>query len=190
MTRIVAFAGSARRDSVNKKLIACGARALQEAGSEVTLIDLADYPMPLYDGDLEAEHGLPEHALRLKAVVCAHDGFLLGCPEYNGSITPLLKNTIDWLSRPAPDEQPMACFRGKTAALMSAAPGAMGGMRGLVHVRAILGGIGVHLLPAQVALPKAFSAFAEDGSLTDEGVAKRVAALAAGLHELTSALVR
>jgi len=190
MSRIVAFAGSARRESVNRKLIAVAAPALREAGTEVTVVELADYAMPLYDGDWEAEHGLPEEALALKQVVCAHDGFLLACPEFNGSITPLLKNTIDWLSRPAPDERPMACFRGKTAALMSAAPGAMGGMRGLVHVRAILGGIGVHVLPAQVALPGAFSAFAEDGSLVDEAVAKRVVSLAEGLHALTSALAR
>jgi NAD(P)H-dependent FMN reductase len=188
MAKIVAFAGSARIDSWNKKLVRCAADAVAAAGAEVTVLDLRDFPMPLYDGDLEAADGLPEHAARLKKIVAAHDGYLLACPEYNGSITPLLKNTIDWISRPAPDEAPMAAFRGKTAALLSASPGGFGGMRGLVHVRAILGGIGVLVLPDQVAVPKAHEAFADDGSLRDERVAKRVASLAEKLAATVSRL--
>jgi len=165
--KILAFAGSARADSMNKKLVAVAAAAARAAGGEVTLVDLRDFPMPLYDGDLEAASGLPEHAKRMKALFLAHDELLISCPEYNSSITPLLKNTIDWVSRPAPGEAPLACFDGKVAALVAASPGALGGLRGLVHVRSILGNIGVIVLPSQVAVGKAYEAFGADGKLKD-----------------------
>lgn len=167
MAKILAFAGSARKDSVNKKLVALAAERARAAGAEVTLVDLADYRMPLYDGDLEAESGIPEAAQKLKALMKEHDGLLIACPEYNSSITPLLKNTIDWCSRAEGDEKPLAAYTGKTAALLAASPGGLGGLRGLVHVRAILGNIGVTVVPSQLALSKAFSAFGE-GKLTDE----------------------
>src|SRR5690349_24995270 len=102
--KILAFAGATRTGSWNKKLIRVATALAREAGSEVTLVDLRDYPMPFYDGDLEAAEGLPEKARELKALMFAHDAFLLSCPEYNSSITALLKNTIDWISRPRPDE--------------------------------------------------------------------------------------
>ena len=124
--------------------------------------------MPLYDGDLEEREGLPEHAVRFKALMMASQGLLIAAPEYNSSITPLLKNTIDWASRPAPGEERLAVYRNKTAALMSTSPGSLGGLRGLVHVRSILSNIHVMVLPDQLAVPGAHGAFTEDGRLKDE----------------------
>jgi NAD(P)H-dependent FMN reductase len=165
--RILAFAGSTRRESFNKKLVQIAVKGAREAGAEVTLLDLKDFPLPLFDQDLEAEHGMPDNGTKLKGLFIEHDGLLISAPEYNSSITAVLKNAIDWVSRPAPDEPPLVAFRGKVATLMSASPGALGGLRGLVHVRSILGNIGVIVLPDQVAVPKAREAFLPDGSLTD-----------------------
>src|SRR5262249_55493848 len=147
--RILAFAGSLRKDSYNKKLVQIAVAAARRAGAEATCIDLRDYPLPIYDGDLEAASGIPDNAQKLKKLFLEHDGLLLSCPEYNSSITAVLKNTIDWVSRPLPNEANLACFVGKIATLMSASPGALGGLRGLVHVRSILGNINVIVLPEQ-----------------------------------------
>lgn len=165
--RLIAFAGSARKDSWNRKLAHLAAGIAREAGAEVTELHLGDYPLPIMDEDHETAEGLPASALKLKDLFKAHDGFILSCPEYNSSITPLLKNTIDWISRPREGEKPLECFRGKVAGLLAASPGALGGLRGLVTVRSILGNIGVHLVPEQFALSAAHNAFAPDGSLTN-----------------------
>ncbi len=177
--KLIVFAGSARKDSFNKQLATAAARMARDAGAEVTELDLADYPLPIMDEDVEAVSGLPDNALRLKDLFRAHDGFLVCCPEYNSSITPLLKNTIDWLSRPREGEPMLACFRGKVAGTLAAAPGPLGGLRGLVHVRAILGNIGVFVVPAQHALGNASQAFASDGTLADTKQADRVRAVVA-----------
>ena len=182
--RILAFAGSTRTDSFNKRLIKIAVAGAQAAGAEVTLIDLRDYPLPLFDGDLEAREGLPPNGRKLKDLFLAHHGLLMSCPEYNSSITGVWKNTIDWVSRPVPGEAPLACFDGKVAALMSASPGALGGLRGLVHVRAILGNIKVLVLPDQVAVPKASEAFNPDGSLKDPKQQAAVEALGAKLAQV------
>ncbi|MBI1318898.1 MAG: FMN reductase [Candidatus Hydrogenedens sp.] len=187
--RILAFAGSARKDSFNKKLVAVAAVGAREAGAEVTLIDLADYPMPIYDGDLEASDGLPENAVKLKALFMEADALLISCPEYNGGITPLLKNVIDWVSRRQGDEGPLACYTGKTAALISASPGALGGLRGLVQVRQILSNIQVLVLANQRAVSKANEAFDAEGNLKDEKVAAQVKGLGAELAETTRKLL-
>ena len=187
--RILAFAGSARRDSVNKKLLQVASAGARDAGAEVTIIDLADYPMPLYDGDLEAGEGLPDNAHKLKALFREHHGLLLACPEYNGSITPLLKNTIDWVTRPAGSDEPMlAAFDGKTAALVSASPGTLGGLRGLAHVRQILSGIRVHVIPQQHALARAGNAFDADGGLSDPQTDATVKGIGRALAETTAKL--
>jgi NAD(P)H-dependent FMN reductase len=186
--KILAFAGSARAGSWNKKLVAVAAAAARAAGGEVTLVDLRDFPMPLYDADVEAAEGLPDHAKRMKALFLAHDALLLACPEYNSSITALLKNTIDWVSRPAPGETSLQCFVGKTASLVAASPGALGGLRGLVHVRAILGSIGVLVLPTQVAVAKAHEAFDTDGKLKDAKQQASIEKLAAELVATTAKL--
>jgi NAD(P)H-dependent FMN reductase len=167
MPRILAFAGSLRRGSFNKKLLPIAAKGAREAGAQVTLIDLNDFPLPLFNQDLEAEQGVPENARKLKQVFIDHDGLLIAAPEHNSSITAVLKNAIDWVSRPAPGESPLLAFRGKVASLMSASPGPLGGLRALVHVRSILGNIGVIVLPEQVTVAQAPEAFNPDGSLRD-----------------------
>ena len=167
MPRILAFASSTRRESFNKKLVAIAAQGAREAGAEVTLIDLKDFPLPLFDQDLEAEQGMPENGKKLKKLFIDHDGLLIASPEYNSSFTAVLKNALDWVSRPAPGEPSLVAFRGKVATLMSASPGALGGLRGLVHVRSILGNLGVIVLPDQIAVAKAHDAFQPHGSLVD-----------------------
>jgi len=185
--RILAFAGSTRRESFNKKLIQHAVKGAREAGADVTLIDLKDVPLPLFDQDLEAEHGMPENGAKLKKLFVDHHGLLISAPEHNSSITAVLKNAIDWVSRPAPGEPSLVAFTGKVATLMSASPGALGGLRGLVHVRSILGNIGVIVLPQQIAVPKAHEAFQPDGSLAD---AKQQASIEALGKTLASFLMQ
>lgn len=165
--KILIFAGSGREGSFNKKLAKVACALAVKAGAQATFIDLKDYPMPLYDGDLEAKEGLPVNAIKLKELFVAHQALLIACPEYNSSITALLKNTIDWVSRQGKDAQPLLPYKNKVAALVSASPGALGGLRGLVHVRAILGNIGVLVIPTQLAVSKAAEAFNPDGTLKD-----------------------
>lgn len=166
--RILAFAGSTRSGSYNKKLVRIAAEGARRSGAEVTFVDLRDLALPLYDEDLEKEKGLPEGAKRLKMLMSTHDGFLIASPEYNSSISAVLKNAIDWATRKAePNEPPLSAFAGKVAVIMSASPGALGGLRGLVHLRAILGNINVIVLPDQRAVPKAHEAFNGDGTLKD-----------------------
>lgn len=153
--RILVFSGSARRQSWNQRLAAIAADVARAAGAEATLINLRDYPMPIYDGDLEDGEGLPASALALKQLMAEHQGMIVVCPEYNSSITPLLKNTIDWTSR---GPGGLAPYRGKLVTLLAASTGALGGLRGLVHVRAILGNIGVLVMPDQLAVGKIDSA--------------------------------
>lgn len=182
--RILTFAGSTRTGSFNKKLAGQAAQAAREAGAEVTLVDLRDFALPLFDEDLESASGLPENARKWKTLLRAHDGFFISSPEYNSSITGVLKNAIDWASRSeSEDEPPLACFRGKGAALASASPGALGGLRGLVHLRAILGNIGVLVLPEQVCISKAHEAFDEAGRMKDERKSAQVTNLARSLVE-------
>lgn len=188
MPKILAFAGSTRAASCNHRLVSIAAGHARSAGGEVALISLRDFAMPLYDGDLEAREGLPPNAKELKQLLLAHDALLLACPEYNSSITGVLKNAIDWVSRPEPGEKPLAAFQGKVAALLSASPGVFGGLRGLVHVRAILSNLGVLVLPTQVTVPKADAALGADGRITDAGLDARVAKLAQELVTTTQRL--
>lgn len=194
MARILAFAGSARRDSLNKKLARVAAEAARQAGAEVTLVDLDDYPMPLYHGDLESAHGMPENAAKLREIFLAHDALLIASPENNGSVSALLKNTIDWLSRDIGDGQGaqsgLAPYRGKTAALAAASPGAFGGVTGLTHLRWILSKLGVTVLGTQVTLPRAHEAFEADGRLKNERTFAMVQALARELADTAERLRR
>jgi NAD(P)H-dependent FMN reductase len=188
--KILAFAGSTRSASFNKQLAQLAANAAREAGAEVTFVDLRDLALPLFDQDLQDASGLPENAKKFKSLLREHDGFLISSPEYNSSISAVLKNAIDWASRAeTDDEPPLVAFRGKAAALFSASPGALGGLRGLVHLRAILGNIGVIVLPDQVAISTAHEAF-EAGRLKDERKAAQVAKLARGLVEFVAKLKR
>jgi chromate reductase, NAD(P)H dehydrogenase (quinone) len=185
--KILAFAGSLRKDSYNKKLIKIAVQGAQEAGADVTLIDLKDYPLPLYDQDIEDSQGLPENALKLKDLMSKHDGFLLACPEYNSSISAVLKNVIDWTSRQASKEEIyLSCFIDKAVALMSASPGQLGGMRSLVHIRAIFGNIYSYVIPQQKSLPHADKAFDENANLKDEKIRDDVKNVAKSLVNFIS----
>lgn len=182
--KILAFAGSTRIDSFNKKLVKIAAAGAIESGADVTVIDLRDFAMPLYDGDLEQKEGLPSNARKLKDLMLSHQGFLISSPEYNSSISGVLKNMIDWVSRPSEGEEPLACFKGKVAGIMSASPGGLGGLRGLVHVRAILENIYVLVIPDQIAIAKAHEVFNADGTLKDKKQEEQVKRIGASVAKL------
>jgi NAD(P)H-dependent FMN reductase len=192
MPRILVFAGSARKASLNKKLARVAAEAVRAAGGEVTLIDLDDYPMPVYHGDLEASEGMPENGRKLRALFIEHDAILVASPENNQSISSLLKNTIDWLSRDIGDgkgvNNGLAPYRGKVAGIMNATPGPYGGVRHLFHLRQVLSGLQMLVLPNQVQLAHADEAFGPDGALIDERMVRAVNTLAKSLVELTGKL--
>lgn len=186
--KILAFAGSTRKDSFNKKIVRIAVEGALSAGVQTDYIDLKDFPMPLYDGDLEAEKGLPENALKLKKMFLEHDGFLIATPEYNSSISGVLKNTIDWISRQAtPEEEYLIPFKNKYALLISASISSFGGIRSLMDTRNILENIGITVLSATKSLSKAEEAFDANGKLdpkTTEGFKQMGAVLAEFLKKL------
>ena len=186
--RILAFAGSLRTGSFNKTLVRVAAEGARAAGAEVTVLDLRELPMPIYDADIETEHGIPENGKRLKSLMKEHDALLISTPEYNTSIPGGLKNAIDWASRPEPGERELACFESKVAGLMSASPGAFGGMRSLLTLRSILANIRVLVIPQQLALPRAHEAFGPDGSLLDPKRDAAARAIGAELARVTAKL--
>jgi chromate reductase, NAD(P)H dehydrogenase (quinone) len=187
--KILCLAGSLRKDSLNKKLVKVAMAAAQDAGADCTYVDLKDYPMPIYDGDIEAESGIPENGKRLKKMLKEHQGLLIASPEYNSSISGALKNFIDWTSRPEPGEKSIECYIGKVAGIMACSPGALGGLRGLVTLRSILGNISVLVVPEQHALSQANDAFTEDGKLKDEKNQKAVANIGKRVTSLTKAIL-
>jgi chromate reductase, NAD(P)H dehydrogenase (quinone) len=168
--RLLFFAGSACEGSFNKRLAKLGAEIAKANGIAATFADLGDYVMPLYDGDAEAQSGAPENALKLKALMQAHDGIFIAAPEYNASITPLLKNALDWVSRVKGEgEGPLHVFKTRVFALGAASPGGFGGIRGLMHTRQVLElGLGAMVLPDQIAVPRAMDAFEANGHLKDK----------------------
>lgn len=182
--RILAFSGSTRSGSFNTMLVRVAAEAARSAGAQVTVADLRDLALPLFDQDLEGAEGLPLGARKLKALMRENDGLIIASPEYNSSITGVLKNAVDWASRAeAEDEAPLSVFRGKAAVLLSASPGALGGLRGLVHLRAMLSNMGVIVLPDSLSVPAAHEAFDEAGQLKDERKRKQVDKLSRGLTD-------
>jgi NAD(P)H-dependent FMN reductase len=189
--RILVFAGSARKDALSKRVARAAHVAVIEAGGAATLIDLADYHAPLYNGDLEAAQGVPPETTRLLAQIEAHDGMLIASPEYNGSMTPLLVNTFDWISRifspPAP-RNGLDILAGMPVAITGSSPGALGGLRALFHLRDLLGNLGMLVLPKQLAVGKSNEAVTPEGVIVDErqrramlGVAKALVDTAAKL---------
>ena len=187
--KILAFAGSLRNGSFNKKLIRIAAEGARAAGAEVTVIDMKDFPLPVYDGDEEAAKGLPDNARKLKKIFLEHQALLIASPEYNSSIPGGLKNMIDWVSRAeTKEEPPLACFDKKVAAIMSASPGGLGGLRALVPLRMMLENIRVMVLPWQIAVSKADQAFDEKGALRDAKQDAAVRALAAELVKVAGKL--
>jgi NAD(P)H-dependent FMN reductase len=169
MTKILFFSGSTRKGSVNVMLAKQAEAIAKEMGVQTTYLDLKDYPLPLYDGDLEAEEGVPENAKKLKAIFQSHDGVFIASPEYNSGMSPLLKNTIDWISRLKDDgEAPLAAFNGKVYGLGAASPSWRGGLRGLVDLRMLLGNINITVTPTETTVSDAYNAFDESGRLKSD----------------------
>ncbi len=186
--KILAVAGSIRRGSYNRMMIRVAVEAARNAGAEVTLVELGDYPLPPYDGDIEDQEGLPENAKKLKELFIAHDGLLIACPEYNSSIPGTFKNVIDWISRPEPNQTYLIAFINKVAGIMSASVGDLGGLRGLVHLRAMLENINVMVLPDQVTISKAQDAFDLSGNLKDANKRQKIEKLAQKLVKTVESL--
>lgn len=186
--RVLAFSGSARQGSYNQRLVEFAAGLARNEGADTRVINLRDFPMPLMNQDLEREHGLPDEALRFKDLLKHHDALLIASPEYNSSITPLLKNAIDWASRRVGDEPPLVAYKGKITGLISASPGRLGGMRSLAHVRSIMSNLGTFVIPAQASVSGAGDAFDDDGRLSREGDAERVRQVVAELVRVGRAL--
>jgi len=189
--RILVFAGSIRMGSFNARLAALAAKELTIADADVSLISLTDFPLPLYDGNLEQLNGPPANAVKLKRLFGAHQGVFIASPEYNASITPLLKNTIDWVSRVRDTrDPPLAAFKNRVFALGAASNGAYGGMRSLMALRQILElGCGALVIPEQVAVREAASAFDEMDNLKDERSAKALTGVTTRLLEMARQLV-
>jgi chromate reductase len=168
--RLLFFAGSTREGSYNKRLARLAQHTAQANGVEGVFVDLRDYAMPLYSGDLEAEQGPPVAAREFKALLGEYQGIFVASPEYNSSITPLLKNTLDWVTRVrGKGESGLEVYKSRVFAISGASPGYYGAMRSLLHLRQILEvGIGATVIPQQMALPRAGDAFADDGSLKDK----------------------
>ncbi len=167
---ILMFAGSAREGSFNRRLLAVAKGLIEREGAQVDVVELGELGLPIFHQDLEAREGIPPAASALKSAMKAADGLLIASPEYNGSLTALLKNTIDWVSRAEEGDPPrqIAAFAGKVVSIVSASPGGLGGLRGLAHLRDVLSGVGAIVLPAQYALGGAHKAFDDEGALVDE----------------------
>lgn len=168
--RLLFFAGSDREKSFNKRLAKLGAEIADANGIAATFVDLGDYPMPIYNGDIETREGPPPNAHKLKALMSIHNGIFIASPEYNASIAPLLKNTLDWVSRVRGEgEQPLQVYKTRVFAIGSASPGGMGGLRGLSQLRLVLEvGVGALVLPDQFAVPRASEAFEDNGHLKNK----------------------
>jgi chromate reductase len=162
--KVLAFSGSTRADSCNKKLVLEAAEIARKMGATVTVIDLKDFPIPLYDADLEAKQGMPSPAKRLRQMMVGSDAVIIASPEYNASISAVLKNILDWTSR-NDGNYSAAAYQGKKFAIMSASPGQGGKARGLVHLRSIIEAIGGDVIQKQVAVPNAYKAFDAKGRL-------------------------
>lgn len=183
MTDLLVIAGSTRSGAFSKQLARAACGLATAAGCGATFVDLRDHAMPLYDGDLEAAQGLPAAAITLRTMVHDHDAVLVVTPEYNASIPAVLKNALDWLSRPHAAEPGVSVWKGKVAAILASSPGALGGLRGLVHLRQILMNLGALVITEQFALGSAATAFDADGRLRD---AKQAAAVTAVIRRLAA----
>lgn len=171
---IVAISGSLKQESVNSKVLNHAVKIARAQGANVTVVDLNDYPMPLLSEDIEQQQGAPESAKALRAIFAQADGILVASPEYNGSISGVLKNAIDWISRPSSGEDQPHAFRNKVVGLLSASPGALGGLRGLVHVKDIFYMLGAVVLPTQAAIGNTSSVIDDRGAVVDEIAQERI----------------
>ena len=187
--RILVLAGGLRAASLNKMLAREAATLARAAGAEVTLIDLKDFPLPIYDGDVEVADGLPANARKLKDLFIAHHGIIVACPEYNAGMTAVLKNVIDWVSRQHGDESGTVPYEGKVVGLCSAAGGQFAGIRSMEAARNVLMNLGCLVVPKRLGIARANQAFDEAGRLKDpqlvtglDAVVKQVVQVAGALH--------
>ena len=176
--KYLAFSGSTRTDSVNQRTVDVMAQCLSSLGAEITAINLTHLDVPIYDGDLEKKHGLPVGIEQLQKEIHEHDALLIGCPEYNGYMTPLLLNTIDWATRSTKGSADLTAFRDRPVQIVRASPGGMGGMRATNQLKTMLSGIGCLVFPDAFSVSGANSAFNEDGTLVDEKLQQRANAVA------------
>jgi len=167
MTSILVFAGSARRGAFSKQLAAAATGTIADWGAKPTLIDLAEYDVPLYNGDLEHDHGIPEAVLKFRRLVATHQALAIATPEYNGFVTPLLLNLFCWASRASPGDDFGSVFLGKPVALMASSPGRLGGVRVIPRLRDAVAELGMVPVPGFVTVPAAGSAFNENGRLAE-----------------------
>lgn len=168
MLKVLAFSGSARKQSFNQAVARAAAKCAEGDDVEVTVVNLADFPMPIFNEDEEAANGMPAQARAFKELLLTHDAFIIASPEYNSSYPALLKNAIDWASRKEEGETPLQAFKGKTALIMAASAGALGGMRVLVVLRMLLSNIGMHVVPGQKAIGKVNTLLNDAGEIADE----------------------
>ncbi|MBY8916545.1 NAD(P)H-dependent oxidoreductase [Nitratireductor sp. L1-7-SE] len=182
--KILVFAGSIRTGAFSGQTADAAMKELAQQGAEVTRISLADYPLPIMDQDLEKEKGIPENAYRLGRLIAAHDGVLIASPEYNASIPPLLKNTIDWVSRISKDGgKPLRPWAGKSMGLCSSSDGNFAGIRGLYHLRAVLMNCKADIITQQCSVARAQDAFDENGDFRDDRTRGMMEAVCSSLIE-------
>lgn len=183
--KILALAGSLREHSFTRRVLRTAIKGAENAGAEVTLIDLRDFPMPIYNADEHEQNGFDENAARLQQLLSEHDGLLICSPEYNGSIPGGLKNAIDWASRKSDKFGLVEVFKGKWAAIMTASPGSFGGIRCLAHLRGVLSIMFVNVLPTEIAVTFVAGKFEGDSEeMTDEKTKKILEDLGAQLAEM------
>jgi NAD(P)H-dependent FMN reductase len=169
--KILAFSGSLREHSYTKRVVKTAMNGARNAGAEVDFIDLRDFPMPIYDGDLHEREGFDPTALKFQKLLCEYKGFLIASPEYNASLPASLKNAIDWASRASDEFKMGEVFKGKVAAIMTASPGVFGGIRCLAHMRSILSVLGVNVLPSEIAVGRVHQMFdGDDERMTDDAM--------------------
>ena len=188
MTGILAFSGSSRQGSYNRHILDKLTAMATAQGASVTRVDLGELDIPVYNADEETSLGLPAGVRKLRALLSEHQGLMIGCPEYNGFITPLLLNCIDWATRSGDGGLDVTPFFNKPAAIASASPGAFGGMRSAGHLRTLRSGIGCLVLPVSLTVPVASRAFDESGEFTDERIRQRAELLVTSLIDLTKKL--
>lgn len=183
--KILAFAGSLRKHSFNRRVLRAAIAGAEKSGAEVTLVDLRDYPMPLYNQDDQEAFGFDENALKVQRLIYEHEGLLIASPEHNGSFPAALKNVIEWASRRNDSFKGGRVFHGKVAGMMAAAPNSFGGVRSLIHLRGVLTSVGVHVLPMEIAVPFVGDKFDGEGEeMTDERTRQALEALGALLVEM------
>jgi NAD(P)H-dependent FMN reductase len=180
--KILAFAGSLREHAYSKRVVKTAIKGAEDAGAEVTYIDLRDYPMPIYNADDHERHGFDENAAKLQRLIYEHEGLMICSPEYNGSLSGALKNALDWASRKSDEFKMGEVFGGKVGAIMTESPGSFGGLRCLGHLRSILSILGVNVLPSEIAVSKVSDMFDGDGEeMTNETMRKLLENLGASL---------